>query len=219
MSDLPEYICHRARGPIVIDGLLNEEAWEHAPAVALREDGAGGQPRQATTMRALWDDEYLYVAFYCEDRDIWGITTERDQPIYEQEVVEVFLDADRDGIGYVEIEVSPLNAVLDLFMLLRDDRRQGLWDWDSDGLRTAVVVDGDPHHRCTDDRSWTVEMAIPLTDLFTAPHIPPQVGDVWHANFYRIDRAEDGDEFSAWSPTFRRNYHTPSRFGRLVFQE
>ena len=219
MPDLPEYLCHRATGPIVVDGVLNDESWRRAPIVALREDGAGGEPRQRTTLQALWDDEYLYVGFHCEDHDIWGITTERDQPIYEQEVVEVFLDADRDGIGYVEIEVSPLNAVLDLFMLLRDDRRRGLWDWDSEGLRTAVVVDGDPHHRCTDDRSWTVEIAIPHVDLFTAPHIPPEIGDVWHANFYRIDRAEDGDEFSAWSPTFRRNYHTPSRFGRLIFVE
>jgi len=215
----PEYVCHRRTGTIVVDGLLDEPAWLAAEAVQLREDGTGGPPRQRTTVRALWDDEYLYVAFHCEDTDIWGITIERDQPIYEQEVVEVFLDADRDGVGYVEIEVSPLNAVLDLFMLIRDGRTKGLWCWDSPGLRTAVVVEGDPMRKGTDDRSWTVELAIPFADMLTAPHIPPALGDVWHANFYRIDRAEDGDEFSAWSPTYRRNYHTPERFGRLVFTE
>ena len=63
----------------------------------------------------------------------------------------------------------------------------------------------------------SVEMAIPFADMLTAPHIPPRAGDVWRANFYRIDRAEDGDEYSAWSPTLRRNYHTPERFGALVF--
>lgn len=215
----PEYRCHRAPGPIVLDGALDEPAWGAAERVELVEDLTGGRPRQATTVRALWDDEYLYVSFECEDTDIWGVTTERDRPIYEQEVVEVFLDADRDGIGYVEIEVSPLNAVLDLFMLLRDDRRKGLWDWDSPGLRTAVVVEGDATRRGSRDRRWTVEMAIPFADMFTAPHIPPAVGDVWHANLYRIDRAEEGDEFSAWSPTYRGNYHTPACFGRLVFAE
>jgi len=217
MPDLPVHVCRRTAEPILVDGVLSEASWQRAEVIALREDGSGGAPRQPTAARLLWDDTYLYVAFVCQDRDVWGVTTERDQPIYEQEVVEVFLDEDSDGIGYVEIEVSPLNAVLDLWMLNRDDRRQGLWGWDSAGLRTAVVVDGDPFHRGTDDRSWTVEMAIPFADLLTAPHIPPRSGDVWRANLYRIDRAAAGDEYSAWSPTFRRNYHTPERFGVLVF--
>ncbi|NLD43854.1 MAG: hypothetical protein GX657_10200 [Chloroflexi bacterium] len=217
MPDLPEYVCFRTATPITVDGRLDEEAWQRAPLAMLREDLSGDAPRQPTTMQAVWDDTYLYVAFHCEDKDIWGITTERDQPIFKQEVVEVFLDDDRDGIGYVEIEVSPLNAVLDLFMLNRDDVRKPMFCWDCEGLRSAVVVDGDPHRRGTDDRSWTVEIAIPFDEMLTAPHIPPQPGDVWRANFYRIDRAEDGDEYSAWSPTFRRNYHTPKRFGRLVF--
>ncbi len=217
MLERPEYICLHTDGPITVDGRLAESAWEHAVAVDLLEDGAADVPRQRTTVRALWDEWYLYVSFVCQDSDIWGITTERDQDIYNQEVVEVFLDADRDGVGYVEIEVSPLNAVLDLFMLLRDERRKGLWGWDSEELRTAVVVDGDATRRGTPDRSWTAEIAIPFEDLVTAPNIPPRPGDIWYANFHRIDRADDGDEYSAWSPTLRHNYHTPERFGRLVF--
>jgi hypothetical protein len=221
----PEYTCYRAAQPIRVDGRLDEPSWRGAMAVELilADSGAGraggAPPRQRTTARLLWDDDYLYAAFHCLDSDIWGVTTERDRDIYEQEVVELFVDADRDGIGYVEIEVSPRNAVLDLFMLLRDDRQRGLWDWDSEGLRTAVTVDGDPTRRGTDDRSWTVEMAMPMADFFTAPNLPPRHGDVWHANLYRIDRAERGDEYSAWSPPERINYHTPERFGRLVFSE
>lgn len=219
MPARPEYTCYRAAQPIVIDGVLDDPPWRGAPAVELVLADSGGTPKQRTTARLLWDDDYLYVAFHCEDRDIWGITTERDQDIYNQEVVEVFIDADADGRGYVEIEVSPLNAVLDLFMLYHEDRKRGLWDWDSEGMRTAVVVDGDPTRRGTPDKSWTVEMAIPMMDFFTAPHLPPRPGDVWLLNLYRIDRAVDGDEYSAWSPPGRINYHTPSRFGRLVFSE
>ena len=217
MFQRPEYLCHRASRPIVVDGLLDDPPWQGAPSVELVLADTGGQPRQGTTVQLLWDDHHLYVAFHCHDSDIWGVTTERDQDIYNQEVVEVFVDADRDNHGYVEIEVSPLNAVLDLFMLYRDDRQRGLWDWDSEGLRTAVVVDGDPTRRGTADRSWTVEMAIPMSDFMTAPHLPPLPGDVWHLNLYRIDRGQKGDEYSAWSPPGRLNYHTPERFGRLVF--
>ncbi len=217
----PEYICYRAATPIVIDGKLTDPSWEGAPPIELVLADTGAKPRQRTTARMLWDDEYLYIGFHCEDTDIWGITTERDQPIFQQEVVEVFIDEDRDNYGYIEIEVNPLNAVLDLFALLRNGHLRGLWDWDSEGLRTAVVVDGDPTKRGTPDRSWTVEIAIPMSDFMMAPHLPPQPGDVWHINLYRIDRAETtaGDEYTAWSPPGRINYHTPERFGRLVFSE
>ena len=216
-EERPEFVCYRAATPIVVDGKLDDPSWLKATCIDLVLADSGENPRQKTRARVLWDDEYLYVAFYCEDSDIWGVTTERDKDIYNQEVVEVFLDPDRDNYTYIEIEVSPLNAVLDLFMLNRGGRHRGLWDWDSDGLLTAVVVDGDPSQRGTEDRSWTVEMAIPMSDCCTAPNLPPEPGDVWHMNLYRIDRAEWGDEYTAWSPPRRLNYHTPERFGRLVF--
>jgi hypothetical protein len=216
---VPVYRCHRADGPITIDGILDDAAWERAEAVALLTADAGVAPRQSTTARLLWDVVNLYVAFECEDDDIWGTTTERDQDIYMQEVVEVFVDAASSGTAYVEIEVSPLNAVLDLFMLWRDDRRRGLWGWDSVGLQTAVTVDGDPWRRGTADRRWTVEMAIPMVDFEMAPHLPPETGDTWRMNLYRIDRGVRGTEYSAWSPPRRLNYHTPSRFGVLLFTD
>ncbi len=219
MDTLPVYRCRRAHGPIVVNGLLDEPAWQDAQIVELALADSGAPPRQPTRARLLWDDDYLYAAFECRDDDIWGITTERDQDIYNQEVVELFVDADGDGHGYVEIEVSPLNAVLDLFMLWRDDRQRGLWDWDSAGLQTAVTVDGDPTRRGTADRAWTVELAVPMSDFMTAPHLPPQVGDRWRMNLYRIDRGAQGDEYSAWSPPGRLNYHTPWRFGILEFAE
>lgn len=217
MYQRPEYICCRAASPITIDGRLDEASWQAAAPISLVLADSGAEPIQATTARMLWDDGYLYVAFHCEDTDIWGTTTERDQPIYKQEVAEVFVDDDCDDYSYAEFEVSPLNAVLDLFLFQRDGRRKTLWEWRSEGLSTAVVVDGDATRRGTADHSWTVEMAIPMSDFMTAPHLPPRPGDVWHVNLYRIDRGVEGDEFSAWSPPGVVDYHTPSRFGRLVF--
>jgi len=219
MNDRPAYICHRAATPPVIDGRLDDPSWRGAPPISLVLADTGAAPRQPTTARLLWDDDYLYVAFHCTDSDIWAVTTERDRDIYNQEVVEIFVDEDCDDYGYIEIEVNPLNAVLDLFMLWRDDRRRGLWDWNSEGLRTAVWVDGDPTRRGTPDRAWSVEMAILMADFMMAPHLPPRPGDIWHANLYRIDRATWGDEYSAWSPPGRINYHTPQRFGRLIFSD
>ena len=100
MRQRPVYTCYRTCTPPKIDGHLDDRAWEAAPWVPMVSAATGAQPRQATRACLLWDDDYLYVAFRCEDDDIWGTTTERDQPIYDQEVVEVFLDADCDGRGW-----------------------------------------------------------------------------------------------------------------------
>ena len=203
--------------PPIIDGVLGS-AWDAAERTSLWENCSGEAPVQSTWFRALWDEQALYVAFECEDNDIWGDMTEHDAPIYEQEVVEVFIDANSDGIGYMELEVSPLNTVFDLYMLLYNGRRKGLLDWDCQGLQTAVSVEGDATRRGSIDKCWVVEMAIPLAELLTAPHIPPQSGDVWRTNFYRIDRPVTGGwELSAWSPTGREDFHMPERFGRFMF--
>ena len=61
------------------------------------------------------------------------------------------------------------------------------------------------------------EDVLALQDFVTAPHLPPQVGDVWLMNLYRIERPHGGGEASAWSPTGIPSYHAPDSFGELVF--
>ena len=178
----------------------------------------GAQPRFSTTARLLWDDACLYVGYHCEDTEIYGTMTGRDDPLWEEEVVEIFIDATRDQISYVEIEGSPLNTLLDLFVLNRAPYpARYLFDWDSEGIRHAAYVDGDPRHRGTQDRSWSVEIAIPWADFLTAPRLPPAAGDVWRVNLYRIDQFQGEQELYAWSPTRCETFHVPASFGELAF--
>ena len=52
--------------------------------------------------QVCYNQQALFVRFDCDDRDIWGISTQRDDPIYDEEVVEVFI-----GPG----EATPVAAV------------------------------------------------------------------------------------------------------------
>lgn len=45
--------------------------------------------------------------------------TRRDEHLWEEEVVEAFLDLDRAGRDYAEIEISPGNVVCDVRVLPR----------------------------------------------------------------------------------------------------
>lgn len=214
------YHCHRTETPIAVDGELKDAEWQKAVHMAFRGTLDGSTPEFPTTARMLWDDGYLYISYHCVDEDIWATMTGRDDHLWEEETVEIFLDADGDRVGYVEIQVNPLNTLLDLFILNRNNRpAKQLYDWDSQGIRHAVYVDGDARRRDVKDSHWSVEIAIPWEDFVTAPHLPPHVGDVWLMNLYRIERSQRGEEFSAWSPTGIPNYHVPDRFGELVFVE
>lgn len=205
--ELPRLRCSRGEaGPL--DANAGSEFWRERPSAGFREIVSGAEPQQATSVRLAWDAEELRVLFHASDTAVWATLTERDAPLYEEEVVEVFLDPAGDLEGYFEIEVNPLNAVLDL--VLRRNRSGYTKDfaWRCDGLRTAVTKT---------DTAWTAELAIPFLSLAAAP---PRAGDCWRANFCRIDRPPGVPrELTAWSPMGRGSFHTPERFGILEFVE
>jgi hypothetical protein len=212
------YLCRYTATPVQIDGRLDDAAWQAAPSVQLVRNEDGAKPRFETTARLLWDDDYLYVGYACADSQIYATMTERDDPLWDQEVVEIFLDANGDEIGYIEIEVNPLNALVDLYVLNRPPYpMRPLFDWDSEGIRHEVLVDGDPRQPDSVDRAWSAEIAIPWEDFLTAPHLPPKDGDVWRMNLYRIDRYLGQQELYAWSPTRCETFHVPRCFGEIAF--
>ena len=203
--ELPTLLCgQRAAGVLSADA--QSEFWRAIPAVGFREAVSGAEPHQGTSVRAVWSAEELRLLFHAADTHAWATLTERDAPLYEEEVVEVFLDPVGDLESYFEIEVNPLNAVLDL--VLRRNRSGYAKDfaWRCEGLRTAVTKSAN---------AWSAELSIPFRSLIAAP---PNVGDRWRVNFCRIDRPPGMPrELTSWSPTGRANFHTPERFGTMEF--
>jgi hypothetical protein len=217
----PRFPCARATQHIEIDGDLTKPAWTAAAAVELVRAIDGGSPRQRTTVRLLWDDRHLYAAFQVVDDDIRATHTRRDAPLWEEDVVELFLDPWGARRIYVEIEVSPANVVFDALIVNRardgELRRDldALRDWSCGGLRSAARVDGVLNGGAV-SRGWDVEIAIPMRQL--APQPPPAPGVEWRFNAYRIDRSARGDELQAFSPIGRPDFHVPERFGLLEFK-
>jgi len=213
----------RAQGAITVDGALDEADWSAAAPLSdfscfLNQRGRPTRPTQA---RLRWDDTNLYVGFTAEDPDVWSTIAERDGPLWEGEVVEVYVDPDGDGRNYKEFEVNPLNTVIDLNIAQAVAGNPGdvaaAARWNAAGLQTRVRVEGTTENRTDRDRSWTCEMAIPLANFADQATVPPQVGDTWRLQLYRIERpAEPAQpEFSSWSPT--DTFHDPARFGFVTF--
>ncbi|MDB6153604.1 MAG: hypothetical protein JWL90_2057 [Chthoniobacteraceae bacterium] len=180
--------------------------WESIAPVTFREAFDGKSPRQATHLRCAWNASELRLLFRCEDDYVWATLTERDGPLYTEEVVEMFLDPVGDLESYFEIEVNPLNTVLDLVLRKSPSGYRKDFSWRCEGLQTRVEKD---------DAGWNLEVSIPFGSLTAEP---PTAGTRWRMNFCRIDRPLGRDrELSAWSPPGRGSFHTPERFGVVQF--
>ncbi len=186
------YTVQRAASPIAIDGRLDEYAWERAGQInqferILNDYDAVDWPTHA---KMLWDDEYFYFAFTCADGDMWAIYNEEDDRLWEEEVVEVFIDPDGDGRDYLELEVSPTNTVVDLLIYSVEPEFRSSVEWDIEGLKTAVQLYGTVNDNSDVDQGWSVEIAIPWSAM--ASDIPggqrPAPGTDWRLNLYRIER-------------------------------
>ncbi|HCS75502.1 MAG TPA: hypothetical protein DIW17_16710 [Clostridiales bacterium] len=205
------YKCKKTVKPIVIDGNLNKHEWEQAQKVSLVGTVIGEIPKQKSWAKLLWDEENLYAAFYCEDDYINAKMTNYNDPIYDEEVVEIFLDDDSDQKTYIEIELSPLNTLLHYFIYNNLDGKIITFAKVKKTTKCAIYDNREENY-------WTAEMAVPMSEFVTAPNNPPQPGDKWRMNLYRIDRPEDGsDEHSAWQPTGEIQFHKPEKFGTLEF--
>lgn len=205
-----EYGCLKIDKNLVIDGDLEKPEWKRAEAVALVDTSTGGAVKRKTSVKLLWNDDFLYTAFDCEDDYTCATMTGYNDRLYEEDVVEIFIDDDRDLKTYVEIEVNPLNAVLHYF--IQNDLAGRLVSFAriEKTVRSAVLRD--------EAKGFAVELAVPFSEFVTAPNRPPVRGDRWLINLYRIDRPETGDvEHSAWSPTGLPRFHVPQSFGELVF--
>lgn len=171
----------------------------------------GGAPRQATTVTVFFDDQYLNVVFSGADDAVVATHLEHDAPLWEEDVVEVFLSP-RGVTEYFEIEVNPLGTTFDARIESPDGVRSTMktdLGWTCDGLFAAVRRDGD---------AFDVVLRIPFASLGAAC---PKDGETWRANFFRIDRdPARGHEFMAWQPTMKNpaDFHVPAAFGTLQFR-
>lgn len=200
-----------------------EADWNLLPDITLLDVVTGDKPRLHTSVRACWSQEGLHVRFDCEDDHIIATMINRDDPIYNEDVVEVFIDTTGTGYKYFEFEVSPRNVIFDAKIEITDMARAqgerhstGTGDtsdyktvdiaWDAHGMRTSVDKLSEGQYR--------YELHFPFADLEAVP----DEGTVWKWNAYRIDGDQSGKfHFWAWSPTGAVNYHVPSKFGELKF--
>ncbi len=215
----PAYVAVHATAGAEALLSADEGAWARAAAVEW------GPAKYSTRFRALWGDEALFLRFDAVDPDPWHTMTRRDEHLWEEEVVEIFLDPNRSGHDYYELEISPANVVCDVRMVAPSPHKEMDLAWNLAGLATKVQIQKDAAGRTT---GWSATAMLPWSGLRALPSardiaLPPRPGDRWRLNLFRIERPggkaapEEGAVEAAWSPPGEPSFHVPRAFRDLQF--
>jgi hypothetical protein len=217
------YVPHAA-APITIDGMANEPGWVGAVVSPEFQTAEGcDEPGGKASAKMTWDEQNLYVFVTVTDTDVVSEYTKHDDSLWKADDIEVFIDADGNRRGYVELQVNPNNATFDSwFATTRAQPGDPTWD---SNMQTAVKVRGTPAAG-NSDQGWDAEIAIPWAAVKGRAdnmpvRIPPQVGDRWRLNVNRVDRASTSARTSVqtWNRIACGDWHATDRMLTAVFAD
>lgn len=180
----PHMTAARTSTPPVIDGRLDDAAWQKAPAsdaFAQKFPHEGAPPSDRTTVRVLYDDEAIYIGIECDQvhAPVVQHLSRRDR-LVEADRVEVDLGTRRDHKSAFQFTVNAGGVLTDA-VLFNDTDSSSDWDenWDASVSRS-------PH-------GWSAELMIPLRILrFSA--LPDQSWDLQVRRF--VSELQEQDEWS-----------------------
>lgn len=201
-----------AEGELLLAG--SDDEWRRADRISF------GPAEYRTSFRALWSGSGLHLRFDVTDKDPWNTMTKRDQHLWEEEVVEIFLDLDGSGTHYAEIELSPANVVCDVRMVRTSPQKEMDLSFDLVGLESRVAR--------RPGLGWVGVIYVPWTAFRPLPSaanvsLPPKPLDRFRFNVYRIERPGgkrkpgDGAIFASWYPTGEESFHVPRSFQAFEF--
>ena len=186
------------RDEIVIDGKLDDEAWQECPVAStgrLRELQTGRQPIFGTTLQSRCGAAATSTSPSAATSGRAKSRTSPprrngDQALWYGDAVEILLET--DSHSYYQIAVSPSGAVVDLD---RGAPKSGWFGWDSQAEVATQIADD----------HWTVEIRIPVVQdendpLHQVIGRKPTASLPWHVNVCRQRIREHGSEYSAFSP-------------------
>ncbi len=202
---------------------LRELDWVRVDPVPLFVPVTLEKPLSRSDVRLLWDSQALYIRFEVEDRDIVATLTERDAPVWEEDVVEMFLKPYADESDYYEINVSPRGTLYDSWIVKRGARAHKVWSrWNNEDILLETEIRGQPNDWTVQDEGYTVCARIPFDSLPSLRGRLPVPGDRWSMNLARYDYSVHlplGRELSASSPLEEVNFHRFEDWREFLFMD
>ena len=217
-KDVPEaQVKELIKCDIVIDGKMDEKAWQGLKEYSLRELKAGQEPEFKTKFKMFWAAGALYIGVECADTDAENLniatTLDGDACLWEGDAVEILLET--QAHSYYQLAINPAGAVVSL------DRLGGIL---TDGFNSLWSAGADLAARAGEN-GWTVEMRLPvlppgqdlIDPLRGIKGSKPTEENPWYFNICRQRIRDEKSESSIFSPPAdpKKGFHDVSKFGKL----
>jgi len=225
----PEYKILRSTGKIVIDGVLDEADWSACESMGPlkfpwynyeKHSSVQEVELEKTDVKILWDDNYLYVAYICEDKHIWADHYNSNSPTYKDDCVEFFWNPDpAAGNAYNMFEINCIGNMLSVYNNF--DKTTNLVDRVIMVPHVAQVIRGSVNNDDDLDEGWVIELALRFEDYPELLKEKPSDGTLWRAGINRCGGITNWQD-SMWAPEFGKivgNFHLYQYFGKLWFSD
>ena len=192
----------RRRGPIKIDGVVDEADWRTCDYVTGFRHRIKGPAKHQTFVRLLYDDHALYMAVEDDEPQTDKLTMHcrtRDGKVWQDDDVELFIDPEGAGTRYVHIVVNPAGTIYDADCKLGSPYDVAFTTRCE--VATQVLA-----------KKWVLEMRIDAASLGTTI----RDGARWRMNVARARRVGGVREFSSWADG---TFHQPDSFRTVVFAQ
>ncbi|HSP16622.1 MAG TPA: DUF5916 domain-containing protein [Thermoanaerobaculia bacterium] len=167
----PQLHAVRVTTPPVIDGSLDDPAWQNAPEFTdftQHDPDDMRPPTMRTSFRIVYDDSAIYFGAKMFDPGRPAVRLARRDTFGNSDFLSINLDPQLDRLSGNAFTISPANVQVDS-VLYNDIGEDGSWDgvWES---ATKVVPDG-----------WIAELRVPFSQL----RFPDKPVQVWGINVTR----------------------------------
>ena len=159
-------------GKIKIDGIINEEVWKDAATAGNFTEISPGDnvmPEVKTEAKVFYDDENIYFAFICYEKDMTSVRasiSDRDR-MYSDDWVGPFINTYGDLKQGFETYVNPKGIQGDL-----------LWSTNNEDSNFDIIYESEA--KMYSDK-WTAEMKIPFKSL----RFPDKDEQIWRIHILR----------------------------------
>lgn len=207
MKELSFYEVRPKNGRIVIDGKIDENAWQNIPVHDKYYEYFKDNPKPGalkTTYRMVYDKNGLYMAVVNYDDNIPAlkrdITEYDNMDIWQDDCGEFHFDPLADGIGYTKITINANGVFHDM---RRQDTAVYLNEWSGYGTVTAATIGKD---------AWYIEAFFPWSVLNGVA----QNGTIWQFCHTRYSWTK---KFRGMTSSPGGNYNATDKFGYLYFSD
>jgi hypothetical protein len=199
-------VVPRRQQVIALDGACNDEAWATSPVMGpfAPWDGKASIERK-TSVHMLWDPDGLWLCWEATDPDPFSPYRNHDDPLYDGEALELFIDGNGDSDDYVELQANLHDAHFDASF--EGGARNHMNRAFTSDMKTVTVYR---------DGLTTAEWQIPWTAVTDKPST--LAGSTMRMNLFRLEHVRAAGrvvrhEASAWQSPMSGDFHVLSRFG------